>query len=301
MELSTSTNLVSFGPDGPKHLMPWCIKLCARAGYRVLDLNFCEAMNPASVLRTSQWKKYIDELGETGARLGVRYSQAHLPYYDLFGAGTEERTREEMEKLISRCIEACGMLGISWAVTHSGTVYEAGGDTSVSMRAYREYLAPHVEEALRAGVGLALENDFEYRSAPYQRIYCADIGELCDLADAFHAENVGVCYDFGHANLTGGFHRRNLNRIGSRLKCVHVNDNDGMHDAHRLPYFGTIDWTDAMAGLADIRYDGDLTYEIQEFGRFVPDDMKHLVAELSVTVGQRLIALYEAERSRQGA
>ena len=73
------------------------------------------------------------------------------------------------------------------------------------------------------------------------------VRELTDLADAFgDGEHVGVCYDFGHANLTGSaFHRRNLNLIGKRLKAVHVQDNHGEWDEHLMPFFGSIDWEDA--------------------------------------------------------
>lgn len=298
MELSTSTNIVAFCHDGTKNQMPFGIQMCAAAGYRVLDLNFCEAMNPRSQLREDNWKNYVDEIGELGARLGVRFTQSHLPYYDIFGC-TDREKAGQMEKLICRCIEACGMLGVKWAVTHPGTVYEAGQDMKVSLRRNLEYFAPHVEEAARAGIGIALENDFEYRAKPYQRIFCASVPELCELADAFHSDNVGVCYDFGHANLTGGFHRQNLNRIGDRLKAVHVQDNHGISDEHLLPFFGNTDWAEAMAGLADIDYQGELTYEIQEFGRYVPNELKPEVVALSLKIGRHLIELYEQAKSEK--
>lgn len=57
--------------------MPYSICQCAAAGYRVLDLNFCEAMNPHSRLRDDDWESYVDEIGELGAKLGVCYTQSH--------------------------------------------------------------------------------------------------------------------------------------------------------------------------------------------------------------------------------
>ncbi len=292
MELSTSTNITAFCPGGKKNPMAYGIEMCAASGYRVMDLNFCEAMNPASRMRDDDWKSYVDELGELGAKLGVRYTQSHLPYYDIFGT-TDQGKIDLMEELIRRSIEASGMLGVKWTVTHPGTVYDAGQDMSVSLKRNVEYYSPHVEEAVKAGIGIALENDFEYKVKPYQRIFCSSMGELCELADAFHSDNIGVCYDFGHANLTGGFHRKNLNCIGSRLKAVHVQDNHGVSDDHLLPFFGNTDWAEAMAGLADINYEGELTYEIQEFGRYVPNELKSHVVELSVIVGNYLIELFE--------
>ena len=145
-----------------------------------------------------------------------------------------------------------------------------------------------------------MENDFEYRPRQtMQRIYCASIYELVDLVDAFgDPEHVGVCYDFGHANLGGhDFHRQNLNIIGSRLHAIHVQDNHGVADEHLMPFHGNIDWAEAMAGLADIGYDGDLTYEIQEFGRYLPNDQKHLVVEYSIKIGKVLMDLYEKAKA----
>ena len=145
------------------------------------------------------------------------------------------------------------------------------------------------------------ENDFEYRSAPYQRIFCANVHELVELVDSFNdPKHVGVCYDFGHGNLGGPFHRQNLNIIGSRLHAIHVQDNHGMSDEHLLPFHGNINWQEAMEGLADIDYDGDLTYEIQEFGRYFPNDQKHLVVEYSLKVGKVLVDMFEKAKAGKG-
>ena len=211
-----------------------------------------------------------------------------------------EAAAEELEELIRRSIIASAELGVEWTVTHPGTVYSAGPDVSVSKEKNLEYYSRHVATARENGIGICLENDFEYRPRqPMQRIYCASIYELVDLVDAFgDPEHVGVCYDFGHANLGGhDFHRQNLNIIGSRLHAIHVQDNHGVADEHLMPFHGNIDWAEAMAGLADIGYDGDLTYEIQEFGRYLPNDQKHLVVEYSIKIGKVLLDLYEKAKA----
>lgn len=293
MRLSTSTNIYAFAPGGAHNGIPACVEACARAGYEVLDVNLCEAMNPESPLRGEGWQRYVEEIARLGRDAGVAFHQTHLPYYDVF-ACRDEGKRALMEEMIRRSIIATGILGARWAVTHPCTVYGAGSDMAVSQARNLDYFAPHVSLARQQGVGLALENDFEYRAAPWQRIFCAEAGELCALADAFSSpEWVGVCYDFGHAHLTGGFHRQNLNRIGRRLKATHVADNHGQRDEHLMPFYGTIDWAGAMAGLRDIGYTGELTYEIQEFGRGLPNDLKYLVIDQSLVIGRRLIGLYE--------
>lgn len=295
MDISTSTNICAFGRGRERYPVEFSINTCADAGYRVLDINFCMAMNPQSAMRTDGWQTYVQSLGELAAKRGIVFRQAHLPYYDVDrDRGTAQA--EVMEELIRRSLQGCAMLGVRWAVTHPFTVRAAGDDMAVSERENLRYYAPHVELAKRLGVGIALENDFEYRGGmPAARTYCAAMGELTALCDAFAApDTVGICYDFGHANLTGGHHRQNLNRIGNRLKAIHVQDNHGLTDEHLMPFYGSIDWVDAMAGLADIAFPGDLTFEIQEFGRYLPPDMKHLVVEQSLVIGRRLVDMIEA-------
>ena len=72
-----------------------------------------------------------------------------------------------------------------------------------------------------------------------------------------------------------------------------MQDNHGQTDEHLLPFFGSIDWEQAMLGLAESGYAGDLTFEIQEYGRYLPKDMKYLAVEQSLKVGQRLVSLYQ--------
>lgn len=291
MLLSTSTNICAFQPGRERLPAEFCIDVCAAAGYRVLDINLCMAMNPDSALRGPRWREYVEHIGQYASSRGVRFTQSHLPYYDVFSDSVTEQDREMWEELIRRCIVASGMLGVRWAVTHPGTVYGAENNEHVQLERNLAYYARHTETANREGVGIALENDFGPQGG---YAYCASVRELRTLVDAFgDPEHIGACYDFGHANLAGGNHRANLNLLGSRLKAVHVQDNHGERDEHLMPFYGSIDWKQAMAGLADIGYTGELTYEIQEFGRFLPADMKHLAVEQSLAIGTRLIEYYE--------
>ena len=300
MEISTSTNICAFQRGRERLPVEFSIETCAKAGYRVLDMNFCICMNPDSLMRTDQWKEYVQSIGELAASYGIRFNQSHLPYYDVDKEKGSEKA-EIMETLVTRSIIGSSMLGAKWAVTHPFTVYDAAQNMRMSREANLHYYSKHLETAEKYGVGIALENDFEYnRHQPMQRIYCASAYELIDLCDAFHnPDHVGICYDFGHGNLTGGFHRQNLHAIGSRLKAVHIQDNHGETDEHLMPFYGSIDWQDAMAGLADIDFQGDLTFEIQEWGRYLPKEMKHTIAEHSLVIGQKLLEYVELARNNR--
>lgn len=291
MEISTSTNICAFQRGRQRLPVEFSIDECAKAGYRILDMNFCIAMNPDSEMRGDHWEDYVRHIGEYAKERGIVFTQSHLPYYDV-GKGENPL----MEELIRRSIIGSSMLGVRWCVTHPFTVPTIGENTVFQRQANVDYYSKHVETAKTCGTGIALENDFldgtEY-------LYCSDICELCDLTDAFaDPEHVGACYDFGHGNLMPGNHREKLNQLGKRLKAVHVQDNHGHSDEHLLPLFGSIDWTECMAGLADIGWAGELTFEVQEFGRYLPKEMKHLAVEQSVQVGRYLVSLFESFRQK---
>jgi sugar phosphate isomerase/epimerase len=52
---------------------------------------------------------------------------------------------------------------------------------------------------------------------------------------------LGLCYDSGHANM-GGEGIQGLERLKERLIAVHLHDNDGVNDQHKIPFTGTVDW-----------------------------------------------------------
>ena len=78
-----------------------------------------------------------------------------------------------------------------------------------------------------------------------------DVLELAERLDTM------VCWDFGHANLTGLCQSVELEKLRGRVRCVHIHDNDGVKDTHRIPFDpsttapmgGSIDWEDAAEGL----------------------------------------------------
>ena len=91
------------------------------------------------------------------------------------------------------------------------------------------------------------------------------------LMDAFKNQpHVGFCWDCGHEGcFTPG--RRYMPLFGDRLICTHIHDNLGTVDMHVPPFMGSIDWENVMKALADIDYDGNLTFEADNTLKRCPD------------------------------
>lgn len=71
----------------------------------------------------------------------------------------------------------------------------------------------------------------------------------------------GECYDCGHeACHTEG--ERFLPKIGNRLLCTHIHDNDKKTDLHLIPFDGQIDFARIADELRACNYSGNLTLEL---------------------------------------
>jgi sugar phosphate isomerase/epimerase len=89
---------------------------------------------------------------------------------------------------------------------------------------------------------------------------------LCNLIEEqLEGLDVGICLDYGHANLMGDLSDA-IETVGGHLWTTHVHDNDGRSDDHRVPFAGRIDWDAAMMETQKIGYDGVLMFEVADTG-----------------------------------
>jgi len=89
---------------------------------------------------------------------------------------------------------------------------------------------------------------------------------ICHLIeDELEGLDVGICLDYGHANLMGDLSDA-IETVSGHLWTTHVHDNDGRSDDHRVPFAGRIDWDAAMMETQKIGYDGVLMFEVANTG-----------------------------------
>ncbi|MFD0620708.1 sugar phosphate isomerase/epimerase family protein [Paenibacillus sp. GCM10027629] len=149
---------------------------------------------------------------------------------------------------------------------------------------YRRLL-PVLEET---GVGIALENVFHVQG--YNRFF-ASAEELAQLVDALDHRLIGACWDTGHAHVQKIEQASAFRILGSRLKATHIHDNNGAIDQHLLPYQGTIDWTELVGALKEIRYSGDFTYEAQNGVNKLPDGIRDTGLKFALELGNYVVSL----------
>ena len=106
-------------------------------------------------------------------------------------------------------------------------------------------------------------------------------------------DNFTCCIDTGHAGITGEDCGDTIRVMGSRVRALHLNDNDFRTDGHLIPFQGKIDWDDVMRALAEIDYQGDFTFEALHLYEGMDDGFYATSAKYLHDVGRYLIQKFQ--------
>lgn len=296
---------------GGYHALPQIAKRYAEIGYTGVDLSFTDITkeNSLSPLKESDWQDWAVKTGEAIQETGIRAVQSHTPIFNAFSSdipGLEEKT-----ELMKRAIAASGIIGIPWVVVHPNTDY-CDNRYRVNLTKNQEFFKPLLEVAAKYNCGIAIENLFDTYHSPLgvkgsseksdrrvdhhlisQRRFGSNPEELLELTDALSMDfpNVGICWDFGHANEAGLGQVKSLEWLGHRVKALHVNDNQAVFDDHLTPFCGSIPWEEIMPCLNKIGYEGSFTYENIKFINRLPEPLVDAALDYSLKVARYLINL----------
>ena len=178
------------------------------------------------------WEDEIGDWPISRFEMARRAEEAELKVFNIHMAGIDDNaiwssdrsTREHHLKSFYQTIEEIATLSYHNLVMHlceRGDVPAPGIDLLHSMEA----LLP-VAEANK--MTLSLENT--WRADYLEYVWQAFPG----------VKELGFCFDSSHANLKDQFYL--LENHGGRLTALHLSDNDGSADQHRLPFDGEIDF-----------------------------------------------------------
>ncbi len=86
---------------------------------------------------------------------------------------------------------------------------------------------------------------------------------LLDVFKEINSDKLCFCYDSGHDNCYNG-NIDILNDLGHKLVALHLHDNDGTDDLHRIPGEGVIDWNLVLEKLRRINFNGIFSLEVSQ-------------------------------------
>lgn len=205
----------------------------------------------------SKIKNLLDVL----STFSIEALQMHAPYgqLDIQLGSSDEAIRSRGIEKAKEWVQYASLLGVKTIVFHTAwnkanaqlsTEKQLMYFKTINLQAFTKI----GEYGKEVGVKIAVENRLEgtFGSRPY---------DLIDLVEQ-DPDNLGVCFDTGHANVNGFDCGDFVQELGEHLIATHVHDNDGRSDQHLLPYMGNINWELFFRAIKGTRYRGPLIVEV---------------------------------------
>ena len=275
------------------------IDILSSAGYDAIDLSLFQMSDDNNEFCRDGYRARAIQLGDYAKSRGVFFNQSHTPF-----SFNWKNPNEVEERLIPRTIQALevsALAGCKIAVVHPVHHEEYLGHEEErfeqNMKFYRGLL-PYAKEY---DIKIALENMFqrEKKRKILGADTCSDPKEFVRYVDELDDEHFVACLDLGHCGVVGEEAYNAIRILGhDRLKALHVHDNDYTNDMHMLPGIGKMDWEEIMKALAEIRYDGEFTYEADRFFISMPPAMMPNAVTLMVDMGRYLIGRFDDYQSK---
>ena len=232
------------------------------------NLNFFEIQE---LLDKDNYGEIFDDLVDFLNNSAITFNIAHAPIHYPFFFNTYY-TRADIGILKDRILKAIDIskrVGVKKIVIHVGTYLDENYDYNIekSIEHNIKYLAPFVEKAVENNILVAIENGTQMqKDEPRFKNTAPYIDELIKIVEyynkKYNKEVLGICFDFGHANVGNLDIYKEIVKIGNKLIVTHILDNYGT-DSHNQPFDGTINWKYIRRALIDINYNGELTSEVR--------------------------------------
>ncbi len=220
---------------------------CARQHFDYHDVHH--------VRDVAQW--FIDH--------GIKLHSLHAPLYDDFDWGRsgglavsiayqEKRPRINSMDEIKRAIEVAEQLPFRFLIQHMGLPGEEYDLSKFdALMTSIEHLGIFAKER---GAEILLENIPNELSSPPR---------LIEFIRYTRRDNLRICFDTGHAHLTGGV-RPAFEVLGERVASTHVHDNHSEKDDHLLPFGGDIDWNETIRDFRTREGQFPMLFELRQYG-----------------------------------
>ncbi len=233
-----------------------------RHGFEAVELfatrTHFDYHNPAAVADLQEWVADAGlRLHGVHAPIGESYANGRWgPPLSLASTDAEARARALQEA--EQALYISRRLPFDVLVAHIGLPRTQQPTPATNNRdAARRSIEHLLALAEPLGVRIALEVIPNDLSRPATLVHF--------LEDVLDEPEVGICFDFGHANMEGDVVDA-IETVSEHLVTTHVHDNRGRRDEHLLPFEGTIDWPAALTTVQKIGYDGTLLLEIAAHG-----------------------------------
>lgn len=196
---------------------------------------------------------------ELAEKAGVEIWQVHGPWNWPYPEVTEEGRKKHLENC-KKSIYYTSVLGCKNWVIHPllpfGGADISTGNEQKTWDINVEFFGELVKTAEKYNVTICLEN------LPFLNYSLSKPDMILKLVKTINNDNFKICLDTGHVGYFEGLSVGDAVReLGKEIKVFHIHDTKIGEDMHIMPYFGKIDWTDFIAALKEIEFDGVFNLE----------------------------------------
>src|SRR5262245_37783097 len=207
-------------------------------------------------------KDHIREMAAWFRGAGIRLNSLHSPMYSdarwesfstpINVVETDRKRRIEAMDEIKRALEVAEILPFRFLVQHLGNSgdefdprkFDAAMSSVEHLRAFARPL----------GVSILVENIPNELSTPER---------LVEFIRTLHFDDVGVCFDFGHAHIMSSVAQA-FDVLKAHIRSTHVHDNMRDRDAHLWPGDANIEWREAIELLPSAPHVPPILHDIEE-------------------------------------
>jgi len=216
-------------------------------------------------------KQHVREIADWFRTSGIPLHSVHSPLYADYEwgasgsapvnvASTDRGQRVAAMDEIKRALEIAEQIPFRFLVQHIGVSNESFDDRKfeaamTSIEHLRAFAKP-------LGVRILLENIPNELSMPEK---------LVEFIQAAHFEDVGICFDVGHAHIMGDIPQA-FETLKHLIRSTHIHDNAKDKNSHLWPGQGSIDWKQAMELLRSAPHTPPLLLEIEGDEKLNPAD-----------------------------
>jgi len=243
-------------------------------------------------------EKFFTPHKEGAKAAGITINQIHMPYPVYIPNGSNEINDYLLNNVVPKSMRICKFLDCSNIVVHGLKVARNLGSEEMEWKYTERFLDSITPLAKEMKITICIENIYTSIGGHIVEGPCCNAAKAAERIDRFNykhgAEVLGFCFDTGHANLLGMDFEDFITTLGSRLKVLHIHDNDGIGDLHQIPFTFTktrenkasTDWDGFIRALRKIKFDKVLSFETAPVLTAFPDEMKATVLKFIADIGK---------------
>ena len=144
---------------------------------------------------------------------------------------------------------------------------------------YQDYI-----EAVRECAEHCEKQGLYHSIEPHPYAYVANTSGALRLIEKVESEALCINFDPSHLFPVGDFPNISIYQLGSKIRHLHVSDNDAVTNVHWRPGQGKMDWKEMFIALKEVEYDGVISIELEDVpgvsrgGESVPGVYRNAVA-----------------------